>query len=385
DETGYTLKSRLRGKSLEITAIGKAAHAAIPQAGLNAISILMRFLGRIEDWNNEDVRDFITFYNTHIAMETDGRSMGCAVSDGIVGPLTFNVGLLKGDPKAARISVNCRCPVAFTDEDLYAAITPVAEKWDLGIVKESYKKALYVPKESEFIQTLMACYREFTGDNESQPMAMGGATYARTLPNAVAFGARFPGDPSLAHQANEYTLEESLMRAAHIYAEAIVRLAECEDPSAEQTVRLASLEDTERLGRLIAKNAKPGMVIALSGDLGAGKTTLTQSIAKELGVKEPVTSPTFTLIQEYKDGRLPLYHFDVYRLSSAEELEDIGAEEYFYGKGLSVVEWADRAGSLIPSDAVRISLAYGEKENERVATVRGMLVSGFESKKPKRK
>ena len=380
-ETGSTMKSQLRGKSLEITAIGKAAHAAIPQAGLNAISVLMQFLGRIEDWNNEDVRDFITFYNTHIAMETDGRSMNLGVSDDIVGPLTFNVGLLKGDGKAASISVNCRCPVMFTDEDLYAAILPVCEKWDLGVVKESYKKALYVPKESAFIQTLMDCYRAFTGDTEHEPMTMGGATYARTLPNAVAFGARFPGDPSLAHQANEYTLEESLMRAAHIYAEAIVRLAECEDPTAEQTVRLASLADTERLGRLIAKNAKPGMVVALSGDLGAGKTTLTQAIAKGLGVKEDVTSPTFTLIREYTDGRMPLYHFDVYRLSSAEELEDIGCEEYFYGKGLSVVEWADRAGSLIPDDAVRISLAYGEKENERVATVTGMPVTGFASKK----
>jgi|GEM_PF-430056 len=345
----------------------------------------MQFLGRIEDWNNEDVRDFIAFYNTHIAMETDGSSMGCAASDDIVGPLTFNVGLLKGDTKAAQITVNCRCPVAYTDEDLYAAILPVAEKWDLGIVKGDYKKSLYVPKESRFIQTLMDCYREFTGDTEHEPMTMGGATYARTLPNAVAFGARFPGDPSLAHQANEYTLEESLMRAAHIYAEAIVRLAECENPADEQVVVLRSLEDTERFGRLLAKNAKPGTVFALSGDLGAGKTTLTQSIAKELGVSEPVTSPTFTLIQEYRDGRLPLYHFDVYRLESEEELADIGCEEYFYGKGVSVVEWADKAGSLIPADAVRIDLAYGETETERVARIRGMLVTGFESKKTKRK
>ena len=154
---------------------------------------------------------------------------------------------------------------------------------------------------------------------------------------------------------------------------------------AESVVTLASLEDTERFGRLIAKNAKPGTVIALSGDLGAGKTTLTQAIAKELGVSEPVTSPTFTLIQEYTDGRLPLYHFDVYRLESEEELADIGCEEYFYGKGVSVVEWADKAGSLIPEDAVWIDLAYGEGETERIARIRGMLVTGFAPKKAKRK
>ncbi len=100
-------------------------------------------------------------------------------------------------------------------------------------------------------------------------------------------------------------------------------------------------KQTEELGLRLAEGLKAGTVIALIGDLGSGKTALTKAIAKGLGIEQQVTSPTFTIIQEYSGGRLPLYHFDVYRLEDEEDMYELGYEEYFYGDGVCVIEWAD--------------------------------------------
>lgn len=124
-------------------------------------------------------------------------------------------------------------------------------------------------------------------------------------------------------------------------------------------------------------NAKAGTIIALIGDLGTGKTTLTKSIAAGLGVTEPVTSPTFTIIKEYRSGRLPLFHFDVYRIGDIDEMYELGYEEYFFGDGLCVIEWADLIEDLIPDDAMRIYLQRGEGEEERIYTIE----NGMESEK----
>ena len=123
---------------------------------------------------------------------------------------------------------------------------------------------------------------------------------------------------------------------------------------------------TKIFGMGIAAEIKAGDVIALIGDLGTGKTALTKYIAEGLGVGEEVTSPTFTIINEYKSGRLPLYHFDVFRLSGEEEMYDLGYEEYFCGCGVSVVEWADKVAGLIPAESLVIRIAYGDSEFERV-------------------
>ncbi len=129
---------------------------------------------------------------------------------------------------------------------------------------------------------------------------------------------------------------------------------------------LKSEQETEKYGIELGRKVKPGTVIALTGDLGAGKTTLTKAIAKGLGVTETVTSPTFTVVKEYRSGRLPLYHFDVYRIGDPEEMYELGYEEYFYGDGVCVVEWADLVEELLPGDAVRIRIDYGASEGERV-------------------
>ena len=109
--------------------------------------------------------------------------------------------------------------------------------------------------------------------------------------------------------------------------------------------------------------------MALSGDLGTGKTALTKAIAEGLGVRELITSPTFTIVQEYHSGRLPLYHFDVYRVNDPDELCEIGYEEYFYGQGVCVVEWADLIEELLPPDALKILITYGELPEERIYTI----------------
>jgi len=129
--------------------------------------------------------------------------------------------------------------------------------------------------------------------------------------------------------------------------------------------------ETEAFGRRLAAVLKAGDVVALTGDLGTGKTTLTKYIAAELGVQRAVTSPTFTIIKEYTDGRLPLYHFDVYRLESDEEMDELGYEEYFYGPGVTVVEWADKISGCLPADAFRVHISYGGDESARVCAVSG--------------
>lgn len=121
-------------------------------------------------------------------------------------------------------------------------------------------------------------------------------------------------------------------------------------------------EETAHLGYLLGTLAQPEDMFCLTGDLGAGKTCFSQGLARGLGVRDPVTSPTFTLINEYQ-GRLPLYHMDVYRLGGAEDMEDLGYEEYFYGDGLCLVEWANVVAPVLPAQRLEIEfLITGTKE-----------------------
>ena len=125
-------------------------------------------------------------------------------------------------------------------------------------------------------------------------------------------------------------------------------------------------DDTRAFGHELAKSLEPNTVIALIGDLGTGKTTLSKYIAEGLGVKETITSPTFTIVLEYHSGRLPLYHFYVYRIEDSADLFEIGAEEYFYKGGVSIVEWADMVAEILPDETLCIFIEYGEKEGERI-------------------
>lgn len=121
-------------------------------------------------------------------------------------------------------------------------------------------------------------------------------------------------------------------------------------------VETNSEKETYELGFDIGKEAKPGEIYALTGDLGVGKTVFTKGVAAGLGVKEQVNSPTFTIVQVYESGRLPFYHFDVYRIGDPEEMDEIGYEDYFYGDGLCMVEWAGLIGELMPEKTKWITI-----------------------------
>ena len=134
-------------------------------------------------------------------------------------------------------------------------------------------------------------------------------------------------------------------------------------------------EETFALGKKIGEAIRPGTIISLVGDLGVGKTVFTQGVAKGLGIHEPVNSPTFTIMQVYENGRLPFYHFDVYRIGDIEEMDEIGYEDYFYGEGVCLVEWANLIEELLPEGVCQVKI---EKDLERGFDYRRIHIDGLE-------
>ena len=135
-------------------------------------------------------------------------------------------------------------------------------------------------------------------------------------------------------------------------------------------IRLKNLKDTEEFGIKLGKLLKAGHIVCLNGDLGAGKTTLTKSIGIGLDVDEYITSPSFTLINQYR-GRMMVYHFDVYRLEDVDELYDLGFDEYFFGDGVSIIEWAERIEKFIPEDRIVIEIKKTDDVDERILHISG--------------
>ncbi len=131
-------------------------------------------------------------------------------------------------------------------------------------------------------------------------------------------------------------------------------------------IKISSEKEAAEFGKRLGKTLESGDVLALVGELGTGKTTLTKAIAAGLDISETVTSPTFTIVKEYNSGRLPLFHFDVCRLENGGELIEIGGEEYFDAGGICVIEWADKIAEILPDDTKLILLEYGENEGERI-------------------
>ena len=123
-----------------------------------------------------------------------------------------------------------------------------------------------------------------------------------------------------------------------------------------RVVETFSAEETLKLGEQMGREAKPGTVCTLVGDLGVGKTVFTQGIAKGLDIEESICSPTFTIVQVYEEGRMPFYHFDVYRIGDIEEMDEIGYEDYFYGDGLTMIEWANLIEEILPDNRIDITI-----------------------------
>ncbi|GEL66399.1 M20 family metallopeptidase [Marinilactibacillus psychrotolerans] len=201
----------------QITVHGKAVHASTAFEGVNAINLLAAQLVSFQS------HPTISFLAEKVDTETNGFSIFGKISDAISGELTFNVASLSIDENQSEVMIDMRIPVSFTSIELVKQLKEVAGNYGLKFQKFDELPSLYVPKESSLVKTLMDIYKEKTGDLK-EPMTSGGATYARSMPNMVAFGAHFPGSPSLAHQENEGIIVEELYKAMDIYAEAIYQL-----------------------------------------------------------------------------------------------------------------------------------------------------------------
>lgn len=138
-------------------------------------------------------------------------------------------------------------------------------------------------------------------------------------------------------------------------------------------IESSSAKETFEWGMAVGKNARAGQIFCLKGQLGVGKTVFTQGFAKGLGIDEYINSPTFTIVQEYKDGRLPLYHFDVYRISDVTEMDEIGYEEYFFSDGVCLVEWGNLVSEILPENTVYITI---EKCLEKGFDYRKITIDG---------
>ncbi|MBQ8518132.1 MAG: tRNA (adenosine(37)-N6)-threonylcarbamoyltransferase complex ATPase subunit type 1 TsaE [Agathobacter sp.] len=141
-----------------------------------------------------------------------------------------------------------------------------------------------------------------------------------------------------------------------------------------QIIESFSPEETLELGRKMGREAQPGDVYTLIGDLGVGKTVFTQGIAEGLEIEESICSPTFTIVQVYEEGRMPFYHFDVYRIGDIEEMDEIGYEDYFYGEGLCMIEWANLIEEIIPTHHKEITI---EKDLEKGFDYRKITIREF--------
>lgn len=171
-----------------------------------------------------------------------------------------------------------------------------------------------------------------------------------------------------------HTKAENLTRGRMV----IERIAETETSGKridDMVVETTSDRETFALGEKFGNAAEPGQIYTLVGDLGVGKTVFTQGMARGLGIAEPISSPTFTIIQEYQEGRLPFYHFDVYRIGDIEEMEEIGYDDYFFGQGVCMIEWANLIEELLPANVIQVKI---EKDLERGFDYRRITVEGMD-------
>ena len=140
-------------------------------------------------------------------------------------------------------------------------------------------------------------------------------------------------------------------------------------------IETKNAKETFQLGKKIGKKALPGQIYTLNGDLGVGKTVFTQGVASGLEIGEPVNSPTFTILQEYEGGRLPFYHFDVYRIGDIEEMEEIGYDDYFFGEGICLIEWAQLIEEILPENVISVTI---EKDLDKDFDYRKITIEGLE-------
>lgn len=211
-------------KTSEVTAKGVSAHASTPEQGTNAISVLFDLLAE-KTFAQKDVNDIICFYKDHLGFDIHGERMEIGFEDEPSGKLTLNVGIVDIENDTAKLVIDVRYPVTYTLEQVMEGVHRVCDPFGWEITENTGAGPLYKPADDPLVVTLMDIYRKYTGQHDAQPITMGGATYARAVPNTVAFGPVFPGEVDLCHQPNEYIDIDTMVTSTKIFAEALYNLA----------------------------------------------------------------------------------------------------------------------------------------------------------------
>lgn len=222
-ENNYKVRVEHQGKQVIIKSYGVSAHGSMPEHGFNAIMQLFELLGRLPI-GDSDISEFIGFINRNVGFDVHGVGFGVGLEDKASGKLSFNVGVVNMDENKISLTLNLRYPVTFKLEDMMNPFNSKLEGTGIRVENFVHQEPLYFPEDHKLIKTLQSVYTEQTG-LEATLLAIGGGTYAKEMPNIVAFGPIFPGKPDLDHQANEYIEVDDLILNAKIYAHAIYALA----------------------------------------------------------------------------------------------------------------------------------------------------------------
>lgn len=222
-DNNYKIKIEQQDKQVIIKSYGVSAHGSTPQFGFNAIMQLFELLEKLP-LGDSDISDFICFMNKNVGFDVYGDKFGVGLEDKASGKLSFNVGFINMDESKVSVMLNLRYPVTFKLEDMMNPFNARLEGTGIRVEDFGHQKPLYFPEDHPLIKTLQRVYTEQTG-LKANLLAIGGGTYAKEMPNIVAFGPIFPGKPDLDHQANEYIEVDDLVLNAKIYAHAIYELA----------------------------------------------------------------------------------------------------------------------------------------------------------------
>lgn len=222
-KTGYKISAEIKDGIAVIKSVGMSAHGSTPHLGKNAIMQMFKFL-EVLPLGKCDIYEFINFFNKYIGFETDGTLFGVGLHDKVSGKLSFTVGTISMDEKKVSVALNLRYPVTMKYEDMMTPFEKRLEGTGIKVENMMHQAPLYFPSDHPLIKTLQKVYTEQTG-LKADLLAIGGGTYAKEIPNIVAFGPILPGRPDLDHQANEYIGIEDLITNAKIYAHAIYELA----------------------------------------------------------------------------------------------------------------------------------------------------------------
>ena len=222
-EYDFKFDYTIDGDVLTLKAYGRSAHGSTPEKGKNAVMAMTAFLGEITN-KETDLSKYLTFINKRIGFDTKGAKLGCNLNDEPSGDLSFNAGIIKFENNEITLTNNLRYPVTSTIEDVRKPIEEAAKEIGIEVKVLDDTKPLYYDKNNPIVKKLQKVYVDLTGD-KVEPLAIGGGTYAKTMPNIVAFGPVFADDPDVMHQPNEYIDLEKFMLCAKIYVNAIYELA----------------------------------------------------------------------------------------------------------------------------------------------------------------